>query len=108
DGIIPIDTLDFGIFQASDNPRDSFIYLLNKGEKDVTISSTNIVPSNAMTNASDFVIKSTTLGGVSVMPPYILPKYTNILSSSDTSAKMTITFTPVSNEPNGFRQAELD
>jgi hypothetical protein len=108
EGTIPIDTLNFGIFQASDNPQDSFVFVLNKGEKDVTISDESISPSNAMTSVSAFVVKSTTVGGVSVTPPYVLPKYGDVLSSRDTTAKIVITFTPIQNEPNGLRQALLD
>jgi len=105
---VPIDTLDFGIFQASDNPRDSFVYVFNKGDKDILVTAATITPSNVMTNPSDFVIKSTLIGAIPVTPPYILPKYKNILNSTDTAAKIIITFNPVPNEPNGFRQASLD
>lgn len=96
-----IDTLDFGVLDASvDPPKDSFVFVINKGEKDLIITGDAITG----TNAADFAVTNRTIKSKKVGPSYTLHPY-NLLGLQDSSAKITITFTP--RAPNGLRTAEL-
>jgi hypothetical protein len=98
-----IDTLDFGIFDWQvDGPKDSFVFVMNKGMKDLFINSESITGPNA----ADFSIKSTTIKSRPVLGfPYTLHPY-NLLALNDSAAMITVTFTP--GKPNGMRQAVLE
>ncbi len=109
---IHVDTLDFGVLDASiDPPKDSFIYVYNKGPLPLLIKGATITPSNALTNATDFDVESVTVASQKILAPfsYTLPGYNNLLAlNQDTSGKMIIRFNTVNGEPNGRRVAELD
>ena len=96
-----IDTLDFGILQATDNPKDSFVFVFNKGPVNLTIDADDISG-----DPKDFKIISRTIGKTQVTTPYPLPAH-NTLSLPDTGAKMDIQFVPTG-LANGFYQAQLD
>ncbi len=99
-----IDTLDFGVFDAAaDPPKDSFVYIANKGDKDVLVNSDIITG----LNVADFNIKYQYIKSLKVTPPYVLHPYNVLGVGQDSNAKITMTFTPVG-LPNGLYQAELD
>jgi len=101
---LPIDTLDFGVMQAIDKPKDSFVYVANKGTVDLTIDSDGI----AGPNAGDFSIQlPRSIKSKIVTPPYKLHPYSNVLAFGDSSAKVPLRFTPTA-LANGFYQAEYD
>ncbi len=104
---LPIDTLDFGVLQATDVAKDSFVYVANKGVVDLTIDLDNIIGPNV----ADFTIPNIpgarTIKSRPVIPPYVLHPYSKLLALQDSSAKITLRFTPTG-LPNGFYQAEYD
>lgn len=98
-----IDTLDFGVLDAAvDPPKDSFVYVFNKGEKDLVISGSAITG----INAPAFSILSTTIKSVPTVIPYILHPY-NLLAVQDSGAKVSLEFKP-GGLANGYYEAELD
>jgi hypothetical protein len=108
---LPIDTLDFGVFDAAtDPPKDSFVYIANKGTTDLTIDSDFITGPNV----ADFTYSPAaiapfprTIKSKPVTPPYVLHPYSNVLALADSSAKVRLRFSPTL-LPNGFYQAEYD
>ncbi|MBS1902720.1 MAG: choice-of-anchor D domain-containing protein [Bacteroidetes bacterium] len=93
---IPVDTLDFGIFQNSDLPKDSSIFLSNKGEAVVTVTNATISG-----DPVDFTMISTDIAGVNQTIPYDI-------QVSGTPAHQVLRFTPNATMPNGTYQALLE
>jgi len=105
-----VDTLDFGVLDAStDPPKDSFMYVFNKGPVPLAIKGYTITPSTPLTMPTDFDIQSTMLPAGNVTPPYTLPGFNNLLNiNQDTAAKVIVRFNTTPGMPNGQRVAELD
>ncbi|HYM20970.1 MAG TPA: choice-of-anchor D domain-containing protein [Candidatus Kapabacteria bacterium] len=91
-----VDTLDFGIFQNIDPPKDSDVFIANKGEQSVNILSGTI----SGVNATDFTIRQMDTSGVPVIFPFMLP-------IGKMTARTTLTFTPNPGMTNGLYQALL-
>src|SRR5206468_981722 len=80
-----IDTLDFGIFDWQvDKPKDSFVFVMNKGIKDLIINSDGI----SGPNTGDFKIISRTVKSAPVTPPYTLHPYNVLALQADSAAEV--------------------
>ncbi|MEP7234495.1 MAG: T9SS type A sorting domain-containing protein, partial [Ignavibacteriota bacterium] len=99
-----IDTLDFGVFDATlDLPKDSVVYISNKGDRDLTINTDGI---SGVNQPQFSIVAPRQILGLTVTPPFTLHP-NNTLSLLDSNAKITLEFDP-RGLPNGLYQAEYD